>query len=129
MTDIFQQCVSSLAIVMSQRAQLPLYLSSPLPPPNPPTNIFPLSVCFLLLLPRRPLPPPPAPPLAPHPLWHLPSLCGPDGHTAPLRRPANPSLYLRCLSGLFREISLADFYARQPRELDPWTKFIKGKAL
>lgn len=45
----------------------------------------------------------------------------------PLHLSANPSLDLRCLSGLFREISLADFYARQPRELDPWTKFIKGK--
>lgn len=78
------------------------------------------------------MPLPPAPPIP----QLLLTRCGTSPLSAdqmdtqrPLRRPANPSLYLRCLSGLFREISLADFYARQPRELDPWTKFIKGKAL
>lgn len=53
----------------------------------------------------------------------LPSL--PDGQIVP--PPPPHLLYLYCLTGLFREISLTDFYARQPRELDPRTNSSKEK--
>lgn len=99
------------------------------------TASHPLHLCNLGLL--SPAASFTSPATATHPpFYSLLTRCGTSPLSAdqmdtqrPLRHPANPSLDLSCLRGLFREISLADFYARQPRELDPWTKFIKGKAL